>query len=146
MANDRIKNLKPFTSDQSREKAAENGHKGGIASGISKREKKDRKQKASELLDLIVRGAGIDKLKKFFNLNGIELTAYEVMLLSCIMKAIQKGDVNALEKLLKIAGEQFTELLDVSIGKSEKLADIMVLLIKQKQRYKKQIENMKELY
>ena len=125
MANDRIKNLKPFTSDQSREKAAENGRKGGIASGISKREKKDRKQKASEALDLIVRGAGIDKLKKFFNLNGIELTAYEVMLLSCIMKAIQKGDVNALEKLLKIAGEQFTELLDVSIGKSEKLADIM---------------------
>ena len=125
MANDGIKNLKPFTSDQSREKAAENGRKGGIASGISKREKKDRKQKASELLDLIVRGAGIDKLKKFFNLNGIELTAYEVMLLSCIMKAIQKGDVNALEKLLKIAGEQFTELLDVSVGKSEKLADIM---------------------
>ena len=125
MANDGIKNLKPFTSDQSREKAAENGRKGGIASGISKREKKDRKQKASEALDLIVRGAGIDKLKKFFNLNGIELTAYEVMLLSCIMKAIQKGDVNALEKLLKIAGEQFTELLDVSISKSEKLADIM---------------------
>ena len=125
MANDGIKNLKPFTSDQSREKAAENGRKGGIASGISKREKKDRKQKASEALDLIVRGAGIDKLKKFFNLNGIELTAYEVMLLSCIMKAIQKEDVNALEKLLKIAGEQFTELLDVSIGKSEKLADIM---------------------
>ena len=125
MANHGIKNLKPFTSDQSREKAAENGRKGGIASGISKREKKDRKQKASEALDLIVRGAGIDKLKKFFNLNGIELTAYEVMLLSCIMKAIQKGDVNALEKLLKIAGEQFTELLDVSIGKSEKLADIM---------------------
>ena len=125
MANDRIKNLKPFTSDQSREKASENGRKGGIASGISKREKKDRKQKASEALDLIVGGAGIDKLKKFFNLNGIELTAYEVMLLSCIMKAIQKGDVNALEKLLKIAGEQFTELLDVSVGKSEKLADIM---------------------
>ena len=125
MANDRIKNLIPFTSDQSREKASENGRKGGIASGISKREKKDRKQKASEALDLIVRGAGIDRLKKFFNLNGIELTAYEVMLLSCIMKAIQKGDVNALEKLLKIAGEQFTELLDVSVSKSEKLADIM---------------------
>ena len=74
---------------------------------------------------MIVSGAGIDKIKKFFNLNGIELTAYEVMVLSCIMKAMQKGDVNALEKLLKIAGEQFTELLDVSIGKSEKLADIM---------------------
>ena len=125
MANKGIKNLKPFTSDQSREKAAENGRKGGIASGISKREKKDRKQKASEALDLIVRGAGIDKLKKFFNLNGIELTAYDTMFLSCMMKAMQKGDANALEKLLKIAGEQFTDILDVNVAKSEKLADIM---------------------
>lgn len=31
---------KPFTSEQSREKAAENGRKGGIASGVAKREKK----------------------------------------------------------------------------------------------------------
>ena len=47
------------------------------------------------------------------------------MFLSCMMKAMQKGDANALEKLLKISGEQFTELLDVAVGKSEKLADIM---------------------
>lgn len=33
-------NLKPFTSDQSREKAAENGRKGGIASGQAKRTRK----------------------------------------------------------------------------------------------------------
>ena len=42
-----------------------------------------------------------------------------------MMKAMQKGDAYALEKLLMSAGEQFTELLDVSVGKSEKLADIM---------------------
>ena len=33
-----MSNLKPFTSEQSREKAVENGRKGGIASGIAKRE------------------------------------------------------------------------------------------------------------
>ena len=38
MANE--ENLKPFTSDQSREKAVSNGRMGGIASGKSKREKK----------------------------------------------------------------------------------------------------------
>ena len=121
MANDGKENLIVPSSEEARK----NGRKGGIASGKARREKKDRKQIASELLDLTVSGAGIDKIKKFFNLKGKELTAYDTMFLSCMMKAMQKGDANALEKLLKIAGEQFTELLDVSVGKSEKLADIM---------------------
>ena len=124
VANDGIENLIPMTElteDEQREMA----RKGGVASGKARREKRDRKQIASELLDLTVSGAGIDKIKKFFNMKNVELTAYDTMFLSCMMKAMQKGDANALEKLLKIAGEQFTELLDVSVGKSEKLADIM---------------------
>lgn len=121
MANDGIENLIVPSSEEARK----NGRKGGIASGKARREKRDRKQIASELLDLTVSGAGIDKIKKFFNIKGKKLTAYDTMFLSCMMKAMQKGDANALEKLLKIAGEQFTELLGVSVGKSEKLADIM---------------------
>ena len=124
VANDGIENLIPMTEltvDEQREMA----RKGGVASGKARREKRDRKQIASEVLDLTVSGAGIDKIKKFFNMKNVELTAYDTMFLSCMMKAMQKGDANALEKLLKIAGEQFTELLDVSVGKSEKLADIM---------------------
>ncbi len=39
-------NLTPFTSDQSREKAVANGKKGGIASGIAKREKKTLRELA----------------------------------------------------------------------------------------------------
>ena len=122
MANDGIKNLIPV---QSEEEAREKGRKGGIASGKARREKRDRKQMASDLLDLTMNGAGVDKIKKFFGMKNTELNAYQVTVLSCLMKAMQKGDANALEKLLKIAGEQFTELLDVSVGKSEKLADIM---------------------
>lgn len=122
MANDGIENLIPVRSE---DEAREKGRKGGIASGKARREKRDRKQIASELLDLTVSGAGIDKIKKFFNIKGVELTAYDTMFLSCMMKAMQKGDANALEKLLKISGEQFAEVLDVSVGKSEKLADIM---------------------
>ena len=112
-------------ADRTKEERREIAIKAGVASGKARREKRDRKQIASELLDLTVQGAGIDKIKKFFNLKGKELTAYDTMFLSCMMKAMQKGDANALEKLLKISGEQFTELLDVSVGKSEKLADIM---------------------
>ena len=127
VANDGIKNLIPV---QSKEEAREKGRKGGIASGKARREKRDRKQMASDLLDLTMQGAGVDKIKKFFGMKDIELNAYQVTVLSCLMKAMQKGDANALEKLLKIAGEQFAELLDVSVGKSEKLADIMEQLKK----------------
>ena len=124
VANDGIENLIP-QSERTKEEQREIARLGGIASGKARREKRDRKQMASDLLDLTMQGAGVDKIKKFFNIKGVELNAYQVTVLSCLMKAMQKGDVNALEKLLKIAGEQFTELLDVSIGKSEKLADIM---------------------
>ena len=121
MANDGIENLKPV---RSKEEARERGRVGGIASGKARREKRDRKQRMAELLDLTMQGAGVEKIKKFFGIEG-ELTAYETISLSCLMSAMKKGDANALEKLLKISGEQFTELLDVSVGKSEKLADIM---------------------
>ena len=124
VANDGIDNLIP-QSERTKEEQREIARLGGIASGKARREKRDRKQMASDLLDLTMQGAGVDKIKKFFNIKGVELNAYQVTVLSCLMKAMQKGDANALEKLLKIAGEQFTELLDVSVGKSEKLADIM---------------------
>lgn len=124
VANDGIENLIP-QSERTKEEQREIARLGGIASGKARREKRDRKQMASDLLDLTMQGAGVDKIKKFFNIKGVELNAYQVTVLSCLMKAMQKGDANALEKLLKIAGEQFTELLDVSVGKSEKLADIM---------------------
>ena len=112
-------------ADRTTEERREIAIKAGIASGKARREKRDRKQMASDLLDLTMQGAGVDKIKKFFGMKNTELNAYQVTVLSCLMKAMQKGDANALEKLLKIAGEQFTELLDVSVGKSEKLADIM---------------------
>ena len=112
-------------ADRTTEERREIATKAGIASGKARREKRDRKQMASDLLDLTMQGAGVDKIKKFFGMKDIELNAYQVTVLSCLTKAMQKGDANALEKLLKIAGEQFTELLDVSVGKSEKLADIM---------------------
>ena len=121
MANEQ--NLIP-NSERTPTERRENARKAGIASGKARREKRDRKQRAAELFDLTMQGAGVEKIKKFFNIND-DLTAYETMVLSCFMKAMQKGDANALEKLLKISGEQFAEVLDVSVGKSEKLADIM---------------------
>ena len=116
-------NLIP-NSERSPKELREQCRRGGIASGKARKEKADRKKRMAELLDLNMQGAGVDKIKKFFGLKD-ELTAYETICLSCLMKAMQKGDANALEKLLKISGEQFAEVLDVTVAKSEKLADIM---------------------
>ena len=49
----------------------ENARKAGIASGKARREKRDRKQRAAELFDLTMQGAGVEKIKKFFNINEI---------------------------------------------------------------------------
>ena len=121
MANEQ--NLIP-NSERTPTERRNNARKAGIASGKARREKRDRKQRAAELFDLTMQGAGVEKIKKFFNIND-DLTAYETMVLSCFMKSMQKCDANALEKLLKISGEQFAVVLDVSVGKSEKLSDIM---------------------
>jgi hypothetical protein len=123
VANEGIENLIP-QSERTKEEQREIARLGGIASGEARRAKRDRKQMASDMLELMMQGAGVEKIKKFFGIDG-EINAYQTMFLSCVMKAMQKGDANALEKLLKISGEQFAEVLDVTVGKSEKLADIM---------------------
>lgn len=49
MANEQ--NLKPFTSEQSREEAVKNGSKGGINSGKARKRKADLRRMAQEVLD-----------------------------------------------------------------------------------------------
>ena len=48
-------NLKPFTSEQSREEAAKNGAKGGVASGEARRRKRDLKLAMQALLEADVK-------------------------------------------------------------------------------------------
>ena len=56
MANDGKENLIPMT-ELTEDEQREMSRKGGVGSGKARREKRDRKQIASELLDLTVRGA-----------------------------------------------------------------------------------------
>lgn len=92
MANE--KNLKPFGSDQSREKARENGRKGGIASGEAKRAKKTMKEMLDYLLEKEIANSR----------TGENVTYREAILTSCIKKAI-KGDVKAAQFIRDTAGE-----------------------------------------
>jgi hypothetical protein len=71
MANEQ--NLKPFTSEQSREEAKKNGRKGGIASGEARRKKADFRNDLQNAL------LGTYKTKSGKELTGSELLIESMM-------------------------------------------------------------------
>lgn len=83
-------NLVPFTSDQSREEAAKNGKKGGIASGESRREKKKRGEMWKELVNTEVTNP-----KMLANLKALGITdehpTYERYIKATAMKDLVKN-------------------------------------------------------
>lgn len=83
-------NLKPFTSEQSREEAAKNGAKGGIASGEARRRKRDLKLAMQALLEADI------KDKK----TGEVMSGAEAIAIAQYRKAL-KGD----DKAFRIIGE-----------------------------------------
>ena len=91
MANEQ--NLKPFTSDQSHEKAVENGRKGGIASGKAKREKKDLRLALEMLLE-----------KDFTDKNGNVVSGSDVIATKLFEQAM-KGNIKAFTALRDTVGQ-----------------------------------------
>lgn len=92
-----LKNLRPFTSDQSRDKARESGQKGGIASGESKREAK----RMREALEFVL-NSPVDESERVY---GKETT--QLMLgMHALAKRMQKGDVKAAEFIRDLIGEK----------------------------------------
>ncbi len=94
-------NIKPyeFTSDQSREKAAKNGRKGGIASGEAKRKAKT----TAELINKILSSHMTDKSKESIEqfTNGIEdedLTN-NVLIAAGLVKSAANGNMSAFDKI-----------------------------------------------
>lgn len=87
MAN--TQNLKPFTSNQSREEAVKNGQKGGKASGDSKRKKKAFKNALIALLETE-------------NKDG---KTYQDAVVVGLVRRSATGDPRAIELLLRIIGE-----------------------------------------
>lgn len=83
---------KPFTSDQNREKAAENGRKGGIASGIAKREKKLWKEELIKRLNAKDWDEIIDKLIDNAKNNGGK--DFEILRDTMGQKPVDKEEVD----------------------------------------------------
>lgn len=103
MANEN--NLKPFTNEQSREEAAKNGRKGGIASGKARREKKTAREYAIAVLEGYVK----DK----------DITLKDAMMQKLIQRAITDTDLNAIKYILELIGESPAQRIEVT-GKDGK--------------------------
>ena len=106
MANE--KNLKrgnPETQFKSGREAVENGRKGGIASGESKREKKTIQNILNAFLNSDVKNQ--KSLKKLASSVGIkgEQSVKELVTVVCVLNTLQKGDVDKLQKLCELLGE-----------------------------------------
>lgn len=92
MANEQ--NLTPFTSEQSREEAAKNGRKGGIASGESKRKKKQLRECIEYLLERVDPTA-LDE-------NGQPMTGAEQLSTSLFLKALTENDTSKAAKAFEV--------------------------------------------
>lgn len=87
-------NLKPFTSEQSREKAVENGRKGGKASGESKRARKTLREELLALLSQEIKDE-----------NGNPVNTQVAMSTSLIKEALG-GNTKAFELVRDTIGEK----------------------------------------
>ena len=90
-----------FTSAQDRQAAAENGRKGGIASGEAKREEKRLKAILTEVLDGEVRTK-----------DGQTMTHGEIIVRNTLRRAAEKGSVTDLKTLMELTGE-YTQRMDL---------------------------------
>ena len=128
MANEQ--NLTPFTSEQSREEAAENGRKGGIASGQARREKKTIQKILADLLDSEIKDS--PQFAKLASKMGVESdkSVKDIFTMVCLLNSVKNGNMGDLERLSKLLGEDkqnenadVLAKLDKVIGEVDKLAE-----------------------
>ena len=114
MANN--ENLRPFTSEQSHEEAVENGRKGGIASGESKRAKKSLREAMQILMDADLTGK-----------DGKTMTGTEAMAAKAFRAAL-KGDWKAWELVRDTAGQKPVERVMVADVEASVIAEVEAMV------------------
>lgn len=98
-------NLKPFTSEQSREEAVKNGKKGGIASGQARRERKAVQALLNDFLDLEVSKS--EKLSDLAKQYGVttDSSIKELVTAVCVINTLENGTLKDLKILAELLGE-----------------------------------------
>lgn len=97
------------------EERRENGRKGGIASGESKRRKKAMKETLEVLLSMPMKNgkvSDVESIKNFAALKGKNINVQEAMIIAMIQRAM-KGDVKAAEWLRDTSGQKPTDNMNV---------------------------------
>lgn len=120
-------------SNMTPEQRAENGRKGGIASGEAKRRKKAMRERLEVLLELPLKSgksADLDSIKNFAALKGKNITVQDALILAQIQKAL-KGDTTAATFVRDTVGDKPNDKTiisgNVDTG-AEKLAGILAQL------------------
>ena len=115
-------NLRVPTSSEARR----NGKKGGIASGIARREKKTVQKILGDFLDLdITQNRTLEQLAKKAGIST-DGSIKDLVTAVCVLNTLKKGDVSELEKIAKLLGEQ-TEIADTE---AQKQADFLAAVKK----------------
>lgn len=91
-------NLKPFTSEQSREEAERNGKKGGIASGKARREKKALRETMEEMLKVALKDENLLETYGKFGFAKKGMTMQDAIAAAMIHQAT-KGNVKAFKEI-----------------------------------------------
>ena len=116
----------PETQFKSGRNAVENGRKGGVSSGKSKREKKAFRELAAEVLSLENKNEEIVAIAQSF---GIEKPDNKTLVVLGLTRAAICGNHNAFDRLMELVGEKeevanndIMSKLDAVIGEVDKLA------------------------
>lgn len=116
MANEQ--NLRVPTSSEARR----NGKKGGIASGIARREKKTVQKILNDFLSTAAKdNPQVAKLAAKMGLKSDD-SIKDLFTIVCILNTLKDGNLSDLERLSKLLGEQ-TEIADTEAQKQAAFLD-----------------------
>lgn len=116
MANERNLRGYEFTSDQSREKAAENGRKGGIASGKAKR----RRKAFAEAFEVLLQ-------REFSDRSGNPVQGVDAVAAKVFQQAMD-GDMKAVQFLRDTVGEMPVQRVELDTIDPQARAEMDELL------------------
>lgn len=119
MANE--KNLIPASAENGYKLTPEDQSKGGKASVVARRRKKEMKERLELLLSMPIKGgkeSDLEKIKDFSSLKGKNITVEDAILIAIAQKAM-KGDIPAGAFIRDTVGEKPTENQNVKIVESD---------------------------
>ena len=121
MANETSKNLIP-QSKRTKEEQREIAKKGGIASGIARREKKTVQKILNDFLSTAAKdNPQVSKLAAKMGLKSDD-SIKDLFTIVCTLNTLKDGNLSDLERLSKLLGEQ-TEIADTEAQKQAAFLD-----------------------